>query len=336
MSHLRVNAVNQRGAALLVLFLIIFAVSTTMFLSSVNTHAVEVRQFNDTRAEMESAKQALIAYAMNYQTFGFDRDGDTYTDDAGPGRMPCPDTNNDGDAEADCTGYVRGRLPTSADFGANPVVLNNTYVNIDQQFWYVLSPSFRELATSYVNDLTAGDLTIDGEGGFVAVIIAPGEALAGQDRVNAPTAAANYLEQDNIAGADFINYYPADPEAFNDQVIGIKASELMISTLKTDAINSTSNYYFYESARQQLNAYYTTNGTLPDNATTLNAYMKDKGYGWLIDEGYMPSSIYLNYYRNSSYPYVRYNLKDCTSYWYWFIPVYPYSPSSTYVSGTPC
>lgn len=332
------NGSRQQGAALLVLFFVILTVSTTVFLSSVNTHAVELRRFHDVRAEMEQSKQGLIAYAMNYHTFGFDNDGDTFTNDEGPGRFLCPDVDNDGLADssiADCTDYVRGRLPEGYVYNGNQVAINDAFTGTDQQFWYVVSPAFKEITTTEINHNTVGDLTIDGVTGYVAVIIAPGEQLAGQDRTASQTAAANYLEQDNLAGTDFINSYPADPDAFNDQVIGIKASELMLADVRDVYIDVTPNNVLYENARQQLSAYWTANSSLPANATELGVYMQDKGYGWLIDEGYA-GTTYTGYYRNTSYPYIRYNLEGCTSYWYWFIPVFPYSPNNTYVSGTPC
>lgn len=338
MKQLSVNKKAQHGIALLVLFLMVFTVGATVFLSSVNTHSVEMRQFQDVRSEMLKAKQALISYAMNYHSYGFDHDGDTYTDDAGPGRMFCPDIDNDGTADSgalECVDYVRGRLPENVNFGLNSGIINDTFADIDQQFWYVVSPAFKEITTSYVNHETVGDLSIDGESGYVAVIIAPGEALTGQNRTASKTTVANYLEQGNQSGTAFINSYPSDPDAFNDQVIGIKASELMLDTLRINEINSHPANYYYSKTRPELYAYYLANGsTLPTTALALNDYMKDKGYGWLVDEGYLPSTLDL--YQRSTYPYVRYNLFGCSTYWWWFLPESPYSPLSTYVSGTAC
>lgn len=320
---------KQRGAVLLVLFLVVFAFGASIFLASVNTHAVEMRRFNDVRHELDKAKQTLIAYARNYHTFGFDHDGDTFTDDEGPGRLICPNVDNDllGLADSnvtDCTDNVRGRLPEKVEYNGNTFLLNNAFADIDQQFWYVVSPAFKEITTGSVNHLTTGNLSIDGVSGYIAVIIAPGEALAGQDRSASQTSAANYLEQGNLTGTSFINSYPADPDAFNDQVIGIRAEDL-----KLDEIVEL----FTEKPRKVLAAHYSTYGFLPNSMTAFQNHLRSIGLRWFIDEGYI--SAYSNYFYNS-YPYVRYNLNGCTSYWYWFIPVSPYSPNFTYVSGTPC
>ena len=327
---------RQRGAVLLTLFLVVFAVAATVFLASVDTHAVEVREFKDLRAEMEKAKQALIAYAAMHPGLGLDHDGDSFTDDEGPGRLPCPDIDNDGLTESgvsDCTDNVRGRLPEKITIGSNTMFLNDTYASKDQQFWYVVAPAFKEITSNDVNHQTTGTLSIDGVSGYAAVIIAPGEALATQDRSASQTSAANYLEQGNLSGTSFVNTY-SDLTVFNDQVIGIKPSELMIQTLRDDVFDNKLST-IREKMRQALAQYWTDNGTIISTQSALNTYMQDKGYGWFIDENYL-STTFNNYYYNSGYPYIRYNKIGCTTYYYWFIPVSPYSPNNTYVSGTAC
>jgi hypothetical protein len=344
MKSLPIKRKTQRGAVLLVLFLIVFSVAASVFLSSVNTHSVEVARLLDTRSEMGNAKQALISYAINYHQLGFDYVDDATIQDEGPGRLICPDVDNDSLADSTialCTDYVRGRLPETFITGGSTTVtvtLNDYFSDIDQQFWYVVSPTFKEIATTTVNHLTTGNLTIDGETGYIAVIIAPGEALAGQDRIASNTLASNYLEQGNLAGTDFVNSYPADPDNFNDQVIGIKASELKLEELRINETNNTTPSIFYENARQEFYAYYLANGDLPATPDVITANvqtnLQNTGLGWLIDEGNVPST-FINYVQNV-YPYVRYNLAGCTTYWYWFLPEAPYLPTSTYVSGTAC
>lgn len=320
---------TQRGAVLLVLFLIVFSVAASVFLSSVNTHSVEVRQLLDVRTEMGKSKQALIAYARNYHNYGFDNDGDTFTDDEGPGRLICPDVDNDSFADstiAQCTDNVRGRLPetfTTAGSSTVTVTLNDYFSDVDQQFWYVVSPAFKEITTTQVNHLTAGTLSIDGVPGYVAVIIAPGEALAGQDRSASSTTAANYLEQDNLAGTSFINSYTADPDAFNDQVIGITAAELNVEIVGV-----------LEPTRQALYNYYAANTALPVTWPDLLTYMEANSFRWFLQEGY--SGIFSNYFHEVTYPYIRYNINGCATRWYWFIPPPPYNPNIIYQSGAIC
>ena len=310
---------KQKGAVLLIFFFIVFAASATMFLSSVNTQSVEVRQFQDTRAEMEKARQTLIAYAMNYHTYGFDNDGDTFTNDEGPGRLICPDVDNDGLADSnvtDCTNNVRGRLPETFTYSGNIVTFSTEFADIDQQFWYVVSANFKEITAGDVNHTTPGTLSIDGEGGYVAVIIAPGDELLGQDR------------------SSFINASPANPDAFNDQVIGINASELKLDEIRFDEVVNTPDSSIYEPVRAELYDYYLANATLPTNTISISISIQDKGYGWLFDEGYINTSL-INWVQNS-YPYVRYNIADCATRNWWFLPEAPYSPFSTYTNGSNC
>ena len=90
--------------------------------------------------------------------------------------------------------------------------------------------------STWLNSDVNADFTIDGVGGYVAVIIAPGDALSSQDRT-VKTTPANYLESVNVTdgGTDraFVNANPADPDNFNDVVLGITWSEIMTAmTLK--------------------------------------------------------------------------------------------------------
>ncbi len=82
-----------------------------------------------------------------------------------------------------------------------------------------------------LNSETAGQLTVDGKGDIVAVIIAPGAPIGNQNRnpadTNILTEITNYLELANtsIAPMDF-NFISVDPDPtnftdFNDRLITI-------------------------------------------------------------------------------------------------------------------
>lgn len=303
----------QQGAVLLVMFLMLFTVATTVFLSSVDTNQVEVRQQQDVRIEMEKAKQALIAYAQNYPHFGFDNDDDGLTNDEGIGRLICPDVDNDGLADSndtDCTDNVRGRLPERFTYGGSStttVTLNNYFADIDQQFWYVVSPAFKEITDSNVNHRTSPTLSIDGEQDYVAVIIAPGEAIGTQNRSAGQTTVANYLEYDNVSGSDFINSYPSDPDNFNDQVIGITADEIFAAIDVEEMV--------IEYAIDELENYWATNGFQPETTSDLSDFIETNGSAWysswFAHESYVDE--FNNFNRNDS-PYDSYDWSEFSFY----------------------
>ncbi len=348
MIHRSATMKKQQGVILLAFFFVLFAAGATVFFSSVNTTSVQVRQFQNVRAGMEKAKSALIAYAMNYHKYGFDNDGDGFTNDEGPGRLLCPDVNNNGISDSNfdpdlvvpvanvCTDYVRGRLPlrvTSEAGNVSNFIQNDYFDGLDQQFWYVVSPAFQEISSAEVNNDTVGDLFIDGDPDpYVAVIIYPGEALPGQNRAASPTTAANYLEQGNLAGTAFVNSHPANPDAFNDQVIGIKASELMLDDIRNLDGNLIT---IINLARVTYRDYFNDNGFLPADVNTANTYAKNKGAGWFVDEGYMNSS-FNDYTLNawpSFQPNLSYTLDGCPGMAYFFFTAFP---NNNYSLGSTC
>ncbi len=368
MIHRSATMKKQQGVILLAFFFVLFAAGATVFLSSVNTTSIQARQFQDVRAGMEKAKAALIAYAVNYHKYGFDNDFDGFANDEGPGRLPCPDVDNNYFSESNdpalnradllgevaamivaCSDYVRGRLPLRMTSEAGNIsnliqnnylagnisnfIQNNNFTGLDQQLWYVVSPAFQEITTSDVNNDTLGDLFIDGDPDpYVAVIIYPGQALPGQNRTASPTTAANYLEQGNLAGTAFVNSHPADPDAFNDQVIGIKASELMLDELRDLDGNLIT---IINLARVTYRDYFNDNGFLPADVNTASNYAKNNGAGWFVDEGYMNTS-FNNYTLNawpSFQPNVSYTLDGCPGRVYFFFTAFP---NNNYVLGSSC
>jgi len=96
-----------------------------------------------------------------------------------------------------------------------------------------------------------GQLSIDGQGDIVAVIIAPGNSLTGQQRELAVNNIANYLENDNQDGdLSFVSALPGvDPniliDTFNDKVIALTRQELMSVVEKrvlSEVAQSLENY----------------------------------------------------------------------------------------------
>ena len=251
---------KQNGAVILVLLMALFIFGTSLFLGAANSNSLELRNNSEVRYQLEQAKTALLSYAQNYPSFDKDANTNGDTDDEGPGRLPCPDYDNDGlqnpSNALGCNTHVRGRLaeyivlPSGSRFS-----LNDTFKGLDQQLWYVVSEDFREITGGNVNSNTAPELSLDGESGYVAIIISPGEQLGFQDRTADPNDPANYLEGVNAidTGTSFVNSF-SSPDTFNDIAVGITWSELMTAaTLKVVQevkavmdLHHDSTYFGYE------------------------------------------------------------------------------------------
>lgn len=243
-SEPNVKAAMRGYAALLLLVALVlgglFALGETLSASK-----LRLRQSNATAAALAEAKDALLAYAVSHA--------------ATPGVLPCPDINNAAAYEgspkisgANCAAYI-GRLPWKK------LGLSDLRDGSGECLWYALSPRFQDAGTHTVangkaiNFTASGNLTIKDASGrapagapVIAIIFAPGQALAGQDR-SASSAhpicggndmASNYLDKNtsgtnNATGNGAFQFALGDPSAtFNDTLIWISATELFAGVNK--------------------------------------------------------------------------------------------------------
>lgn len=203
---------RQRGAVLILFFLALFLSGATVVLSALNNRTGLLARNVEMQLDMELAKEALLSYAMMYPI--------EYAA-AGPGRLPCVDTNND--ALPDCTAATLGRLPQRVTLPSGvPFSFSTAGAGVDEQLWYAVSTSFRTSAAT-VNASTAAAFTLDGAANIVAVLIAPGTPYAGQTRPS--TLAARYLEDTNATGPAFVTRSAL--ANFNDRVLAITRAELL-------------------------------------------------------------------------------------------------------------
>jgi hypothetical protein len=222
------NKDQQRGAALLIFFVILFTTAATVLLRAVNNIDFSTRTTVTEQQEMAQAKDALLAFALT--------SADNYAGQS-PGRLPCPDTNNDGLANAPCANNIRGRLPTHVQLpSGSPFPLSNYGQNSDQRFWYVVNPLYSQDPGGILNSSVAGTLSLDGQPDIVAMLIAPSDSLTGQVRTSPANqlAANNYLEAGNVSGTALVSSLGANPTAFNDRLVPIYRHELM--TLATTKV----------------------------------------------------------------------------------------------------
>jgi hypothetical protein len=216
----------QRGAALLAFMLVMVVGASFVLVTNLNAAARQYVRRGQSTDVLQQAKEALIGYAVRYPEIAAEAG-----EEAGPGFLPCPDTDNDGrsnpgDAtdptDDPCESFV-GRLPWS-DLG-----LPDLRDHAGERLWYAVSDKYAFDPADddkVLNSDTQGTLFVDGVSQVVAVILAPGPALPVQDRAGAPLLAQNYLEDANYQAADphFVSHGTGD---FNDQVVFITRTELM-------------------------------------------------------------------------------------------------------------
>lgn len=205
---------RQRGVALLLMLFVLVIGAAALFLTAWNAGPAKAQADDKTQRAMQQAKDALIAWSATHPTL--------------PGSLPCPEdtskigTSDEGTALSTCTGTGApvGRLPWKT-LGLEPA-------GDGEPLWYVLSPTF---LSSPINSDTPGQLQIDTQPEpVVALIIAPGAPLAGQNRgtltATSPPAVANYLDGTNADGDVNFTMIPV-PGTVNDRVLAITRPDLM-------------------------------------------------------------------------------------------------------------
>jgi hypothetical protein len=183
---------------------------------------------------LRQAKTALIAYAANEQWQLYRTPG-TYFQ---PGALPCPDKDNDGDA--DCVGF--GITPTSSIIGRVPwktMGIDDLRDSSGERLWYALSHDFRKLrcpsaGCTTINSDTLGQLTVTGTAPatqVVAIVFAPGEPVQSQNRDPANVNnVGNYLEgSDTTTNPVNYTFTSIDRPSYtsNDRLLVITQAELM-------------------------------------------------------------------------------------------------------------
>lgn len=204
---------RQSGAALLALVFVVIAASAYLLVLKLNAATRPYLREQRSVAGLNEAKQALIAYALSFP----DLSGTT-DPTAGPGYLPCPDTDNDGSPNPPCGGPVAlGRFP------GEWLDVIDYEDHAGERFWYAISGNFRNNPKLQpLNSDTPGQLSVDGVTDVVAVIFAPGSPTEAQ--TGRPSSAIiDYLEGEN---ADGDTEFSANAWG-NDRLVYITRQELM-------------------------------------------------------------------------------------------------------------
>lgn len=205
---------RQNGATLLAIMFVLVVSASYVLVSKLNAASRQYGQQSSRSNVLNEAKAALIGYALNYPE---------YHAGVGPGRLPCPDTTNNGSAVGNCTGATTGRFP----FRTVGLETEDFRDQHGERLWYRVANNYRSYSVGgpQVNSELAGDFTVDATSDIVAVIFAPGEPLGAQDRDADSLDVANYLEDDNADTDDiFVTRASGD---FNDRLVFITRQELM-------------------------------------------------------------------------------------------------------------
>jgi hypothetical protein len=233
----------QQGIALLAVVALLAVGATFLLLRSLNAATWRADRYRVTQEALARAKEALVMRAV--------------ADANRPGSLPCPDTNDDGQAELfvgnACPAYI-GRLPWKT------LDLPDLRDGSGERLWYVLSPTHRDHAAAEpINSNTVGQLNLTGTqpaANVLAILAAPEGTLirAGaasvQDRsciigtncdasrvcTTSPAALTpkcdpfNYLDVsggvDNAGGGNTL-VAAVETQTFNDRVLALGADDVM-------------------------------------------------------------------------------------------------------------
>lgn len=248
---------RTRGAALILLVLALALAFTTLLLTSMGKGQQQIKADKTTQEALRMAREALINSAL-----GFPGDRDL-TRRNRPGELLCPDRNLPGSADegtegvgglSNCTGNAQlfRRLPWKS------LGLSQYKDGYGEPLWYmVLAPFEAQPNTTPLNSntLPTTNLRAFADTGrielgsvanpVIAIVFAPGPALAGQNRDTAArqNSPANYLESvappNSTAAFDNANTNPAIQRVtgpikdaagnvvLNDQFVVIRRDDIM-------------------------------------------------------------------------------------------------------------
>jgi type II secretory pathway pseudopilin PulG len=241
---------HQSGFALLI-FLVIMMGLGGIALTGVTQQIkkeVDQKRFDHNKEVLNRAKQALLMFAYNYPETNAPN---------GPGRLPCADIDNDGNADTGFASCISlGRLPWK-----HPNLNLHEILDADgEHLWYYVSGTFATNVRNYsgsvpasakhlggkrfINSSVPGTITIRDQSGTViydgavngvaAVIIAPGKEIESngvlQNRIVAnEDDPVHYLDQLIGVGDGFIlgPVYAQNDIVVNDQIVVITSDEVI-------------------------------------------------------------------------------------------------------------
>lgn len=196
---------RQRGAAFLILVLMIGIAISALILSASGSTNDKLATAEKTTKALAAARDALMAFAVSV------------SDSARPGDLPCP-----------ATSYATGIAASSCNTAAsrigylpwNTLGLPDLLDGTGSPLLYTVSNTFKNSTrTGTLNSDTTGEFSVNGENA-IAIVFAPGTPFSTQDRNAGTFSVANFLELRNADGdSSFEN--SAESSTINDRLIWI-------------------------------------------------------------------------------------------------------------------
>lgn len=210
---------QQRGVVLLLMLLVLVVTTSSFLLAAINSGTIQQSRLKDRVQALQAAKESLLAYALQSERLAGE----------GPGKLPCPDSDNDGLPDCDAFTTTTGTAPTARLPTLTPVI-SDAFTSTSQPLWYAVSPDFMIGSDGPLNTNTLAQLTVNNQAGYIAALIAPGPTLGNQTALeNDP---AQYLEQQNVENGLFFSSAADNPaERGNDIVLGITHDDLFLLLL---------------------------------------------------------------------------------------------------------
>jgi len=184
--HLR----NQSGYVLLFMLLALMGIGGVVvagFTQDVKQQA-DHEKFLHNKRVLAEAKQALLQFAYNYPV----------TNQLGPGRLPCADTDNDGTPNTAIGTCVQlGRLP----WNQPDLNLYDIRDADGQRLWYAVSDSFAtNVGANSINSDKLGSITIRDQVGNIIYDASAGEGVAAVIIAPGAVTSRNGVLQDRTVG----------------------------------------------------------------------------------------------------------------------------------------
>jgi type II secretory pathway pseudopilin PulG len=289
------NRDPQKGAVFIVMLVILVLGVATVLVASLSSAGLTIARDVKTSEALAQAKEALIGKSASYNDY--------------PGSFPCPDTDDDGEANPiggpanECPHYI-GRLPWKT------LGIPDLHDAGGERLWYALSRNVRRYApVRPLNSDKTGTLNVTGsyaDNNLLAIVFAPGSPVGSQGRsttsaacittgtsIPANLCATNYLEGSNddlnTGASPNANFQSANSAIqFNDQ----------LATISHDQLFATVEKRIAREIKNVLHTYYAAWGAFPFAATfadpTVAANFKGSvgTYSGLIpvdDQTYIPT-----------------------------------------------
>jgi hypothetical protein len=194
---------SQNGAALLIFLAMILIAVTAVTVSQLSLNTQVIQRAKSSVKSLSYSREVLLGNALNQPI---------------PGRLPCPDTNNDGESDLTPGGFCvsyRGLFPYKTLGVARQVD------GVGQPLWYVVDSNYAGNITAAHNSSRSASLQINGNQSFAFILIASNIPLLNQSPVlTPPLDATQFLEGDN-GDATLNSYSNLKDDTHNDLLLGV-------------------------------------------------------------------------------------------------------------------